>query len=151
MDNPAKSPELAAKIDIAPSARFYRALATVERERANVVPFPQIRAASQSPCSDAARRDGPAPVPAAMPPVQPGRTSGPSHQLRAAPEARSASRHAMISADDYQPLDPAKLAAIEWARRHRDGWDAVGVGVAVAGAVMMLARCLPAIFPSWFN
>lgn len=150
MDNPAKSPELAAKVDIALSARFYRALATVERERANVVPFPKSRTSLLFPCSEDARRDGPAPVRAAMPPVQPGRTAGPSHPIHAKP-ARLTSRPVIIAADDYQPLDPAKLAAIEWARRHRDGWDALGVAVAVAGAVMMLARCLPAIFPSWFN
>lgn len=175
-----------------PSARFYRALAAVERDRTNVVPFPQSRRTTLAP-EGALRCDDPAPAEASLAP-QPKRVAGssqphpprenspvtlqgnpsprrssavtwpgsdgyhrPGHLSSNLPphrspfQRRAPATHVLIEAPQAQPLDPAKLEAIAWAQRHRDGWDNVGVAVAIAGVIMLAARCLPVLLPSLFN
>jgi hypothetical protein len=164
-----------------PSGRLYRMLASVERERGTVIPFPEHRALPAP--AGSARPDGPAPVQAAMPP-RPVQGAGPSHPfpprdsksdtLQAVPshaaprpgqimpntcpgpfplpphvgpfQRRQPDVHVLIEAPQPQPLDPEKLAAIEWARRHRDGWDTFGVALAITAVVLIAARCAVTLF-----
>lgn len=151
----------------APSARLYRMLTAVEAERGAVIPFPESRPIPEPRTlpapADGMRRDDPVPDRRVMPPVVPAKVAGSSHTLPAQVgpfphpphvgpfQRRQPGLHVLIEAPQPQPLDPAKLAAIEWARRHRDGWDTFGVVLAITATVLIAARCAPAIFPSLFG
>lgn len=182
-----------------PSARFCRALAAVERERAsNVIPFPPNRMPIPAP-DGGLRSSAPAVEALATKPPRQNKTAGaghpsipprdfnpvtlqdvpshaatkPEHALHCPPQdhPRSNARSGyssslaphvapfqrrqpdvsvLIETPPPAPLDPAKREAIAWAMRHRDGWDSVGIAVAIAGLVMIASRCLPSIFPSLF-
>lgn len=66
-------------------------------------------------------------------------------------QRRQPSLHVLIEAPQPQPLDPEKLAAVEWARRRRDGWDTFGVALAITAVVLIAARCLPTLLPALFG
>lgn len=139
-----------------PTRRMARMLAAVEAERGTIIPFPENRVSSAP--AVGMRCDGPVPDLCVMPPV-PDQDAGPSPSLSPAKlpphvapfQRRQPALHVLIEAPQPQPLDPEKLAAIEWARRHRDGWDTFGVALAVAAMVLIAARCAPSVFPALFG
>lgn len=136
--------------------RMARMLSAVAAERSNVIPFPPrdyIPATLEDAPSHAATR--PEHAVHCPPQDRPRSEAGSGRSSSVAPHVSPFQRRqpdvsVLIEAPRVVPLDPAKREALEWAERHRDGWDAVGIAVAIGGMAMILSRCLPSIFPSLF-
>lgn len=151
-----------------PSSRLYRQIAAVDRERGTILIFP-LREARPATLPDISLRAAPWPGrPIACPPSaspeasdgRPGHSS--SVDLLRAPtsprpphvgpfQRRQPDLRVLIDASVDQPLDPARRETLQWQQRPRDGWDNVGVALAITAMIWIAARCLPAIFPFWFN